>query len=78
MGFSMDAIIITISTLAIIAGVFLSSIANDTEAGDIAKRLAWTLILTGVVGIVVVLALDNPGNLKTLGRRAVVFCGFGG
>jgi hypothetical protein len=76
--FSMDAIIITISTLEIIAGVFLTSIANDTDAGDIAKRLAWFLILAGVAGVFTVLALDNPDNLKTLGYRAVVFCGFGG
>jgi hypothetical protein len=52
--------------------------SNDSDSGDKAKRLGYFLMGLGLASILILLAMENPQEIRQLGHRAVVFCGFGG
>ena len=61
-----------------IIGLVLTAMANDSESGGKAKRIGYFLMGIGLAAIFVLFVAHNPEEVRALGHRAVVFCGFGG
>jgi hypothetical protein len=76
----MDAHVkLTLASIIVgLIGVIITGMSNDSDSGDKAKRLGYFLMGLGLASILILLAMENPQEIRQLGHRAVVFCGFGG